>query len=143
MPSSDFVGMMSSTGFLGDPLIHTQHFIGATKWRKLAPDHIEGVHQIRAAHQRYKPTVEAKEDAAVANGGDGDVKITDIGAAPVHSSLKREVEAKGHGHAVITLTYRLIEKDGFKAWKWGGITTDIRWNEFDFDKIFKGFESPA
>ncbi|KAJ5188057.1 hypothetical protein N7491_004381 [Penicillium cf. griseofulvum] len=103
LPASEFVQMMSAPEFLGDPLIHTQHMMGAHKYRKIAPDLIEGYHQIRAAHQRY-------------TGPD-----------------LQEIEAKGHGHAVITLTY--VKVDG--RWKWGGITTDIRWNEFEFDKIFK------
>ncbi|KAL4945513.1 putative scytalone dehydratase [Aspergillus oleicola] len=103
LPAADFVSMMSAPQFLGDPLIHTQHLMGAHKYRKVAPGLIEGYHQIRAAHQRYT--------------GDGLL----------------DVEAKGHGHAVITLTYALV--DG--KWKWGGITTDIRWNEYQFDQIFK------
>ncbi len=34
---------------------------------------------------------------------------------------------------MITLTYREVEG----VWKWGGITTLIRWNEDDFDKVFR------
>lgn len=124
MPSKSFLGMMSSAGFLGDPLIHTQHFIGASKWKKLGPNLIEGKHQIRAAHQRY---VAGSQPIDMSNEGKSE------------HGIKRDVEAKGHGHAVITITYRCI--DGI--WKWGGITTDIRWNEFDFEKIFKGFDAPA
>ncbi|KAJ5725585.1 uncharacterized protein N7483_006942 [Penicillium malachiteum] len=103
LPAADFVKMMSAPEFLGDPLIHTQHLMGASKYRQIAPDLIEGYHQIRAAHQRY----------------------TGLGL--------EEIEAKGHGHAVITLTYKKVDGE----WKWGGITTDIRWNEYEFEKIFK------
>ncbi|MCJ1283721.1 hypothetical protein MMC26_003052 [Xylographa opegraphella] len=103
LPASSFVAMMSDPKFLGDPLIDTQHLMGGSKYRKLSSTHIEAQHQIRAAHQRYK-TLE-----------------------------KKEVEVKGHGYAMITLTYRQVEG----VWKWGGITTLIRWNEHDFDKVFK------
>ncbi|KAI9845248.1 MAG: hypothetical protein M1837_005004 [Sclerophora amabilis] len=103
LPADAYVAMMSDPKFLGDPLIHTQHLMGAAKYHKVAPGLIEGHHQIRAAHQRYT------------------------------GSDKKDVEAKGHGHAVIKLTYREVDGD----WKWGGITTDIRWNEYEFDKVFK------
>ncbi|KAJ5738860.1 hypothetical protein N7493_002015 [Penicillium malachiteum] len=103
LPAADFVKMVAAPEFLGDPLIHTQHLMGASKYRQITPDLIEGYHQIRAAHQRYTgPGLE-------------------------------EIEAKGHGHAVITLTYKKVDGE----WKWGGITTDIRWNEYEFEKIFK------
>ncbi|KAI9874728.1 MAG: hypothetical protein M1830_009305 [Pleopsidium flavum] len=103
LPADSFVAMMSDHNFLGDPLISTQHLMGAYKYRKLGPRHIEGDHQIRAAHQRYT------------------------------GPEKKEVEVKGHGYAMITLTYK--EVDG--VWKWGGITTLIRWNEYDFAKVFR------
>ena len=103
MPAAGFVKMMADPKFLGSSLLHTQHLLGAAKYRKLDANTIEGDHQIRAAHQRYT-TLELKE-----------------------------VEAKGHSHAVITLTYKKVEG----IWKWGGITTDVRWNEYDFDKMFR------
>ncbi|CAI7619971.1 unnamed protein product [Penicillium pancosmium] len=42
MSADDFISMMSSLGFVGDPLVRTQHLIGAAshEW-------------VRAAHQRY------------------------------------------------------------------------------------------
>lgn len=49
------------------------------------------------------------------------------------TSEKTELDVKGHGYAMITLTYREVEG----VWKWGGITTLIRWNEDDFDKVFR------
>lgn len=53
LPSEEFVGMVSSTGFVGDPLVDTQHFIGGSKFEKTGEDSVTGYHQLRAAHQRY------------------------------------------------------------------------------------------
>ncbi|MCJ1463673.1 hypothetical protein MMC07_002281 [Pseudocyphellaria aurata] len=104
LPSEEFVGIMSHPGFLGDPLIHTQHHIGASKWQKISGEEVLGHHQLRAAHQRY-------------TGPD-----------------KQTVENKGHGHAMIKHWYRKI--DG--QWKLAGLRPTVRWNEFEFEKIFKG-----
>ncbi|KAK6440246.1 Pituitary homeobox 2 [Oleoguttula sp. CCFEE 5521] len=49
-------------------------------------------------------------------------------------SDKKTVEAKGHGHAVIRHHYK--RENG--EWKLCGFKPTVRWNEFDFDKIFKG-----
>ena len=105
MPMEEFVGIMSHVGFVGDPLVHTQHHIGASKWRKLSDTEVIGWHQLRAAHQRY----------------------TD--------STLRIVENKGHGHAMIKHWYRKIDGE----WKLSGLRPTVRWNELEFEKIFKGF----
>lgn len=47
MPASDFVGIMSHIGFVGDPLVHTQHHLGASKWRKISNEEAVGYHQLR------------------------------------------------------------------------------------------------
>jgi len=104
MSQDEFVGMVSSHGFVGDPLVDTQHFIGGSKFEKISDTAAFGDHQIRAAHQRYT---------------DKD---------------KKKVEAKGHGHAVIRHNYQLI--DG--TWKLAGLRPTVRWNEYEFEKIFKG-----
>ncbi|KAF5532892.1 scytalone dehydratase [Fusarium mexicanum] len=79
MSAQDFVSMISDVNLLGNPLISTQHFIGASKYEKLAETVATGLHQIRAAHQRHS------------------------------SLDKNIVEAKGHGHATMLHTYRKIE----------------------------------
>ncbi|MCJ1479891.1 hypothetical protein MMC06_000045 [Schaereria dolodes] len=106
MPAEEFVAMMSQPGFLGDPLIHTQHHIGASKWEKLSDDDAVGYHQLRAAHQRYT------------------------------SLDMKTVENKGHGHAMIKHVYKRVNGE----WKFAGLRPTVRWNEFEFEKIFKGFE---
>ncbi|RBR18884.1 uncharacterized protein FIESC28_05806 [Fusarium coffeatum] len=75
MPAQDFVAMVSDKGFVGDPLVDSQHFIGASKYETISEDCIVGSHQLRAAHQRY--------------------------TAPD----KKIVEAKGHCHALMQHTY--------------------------------------
>lgn len=43
-----------------------------------------------------------------------------------------EVALKGHAHGRSTIWYRRV--DG--VWKFAGIAPDIRWSEYDHDKIF-------
>ena len=43
-----------------------------------------------------------------------------------------EVAVKGHAHGKGTVWYRRV--DG--VWKFAGIEPDIRWSEYDHDKIF-------
>lgn len=102
MPVEEFMEMVSSQGFLGDALIHTQHHIGASKWEKVSDEEVLGYHQLRAAHQRY-------------TGPD-----------------MQTVENKGHGHAMIKHTYKKIDGE----WKFAGLRPTVRWNEFEFEKIF-------
>ena len=104
MPSEEFVGIMSHKGFVGDPLVHTQHHIGASKWVKISEDEVHGYHQLRAAHQRY--------------------------TAADHKT----VENKGHGHAMIQHWYKKVDGE----WKFAGLRPSVRWNEFEFEKIFTG-----
>lgn len=78
MPAEDFVAMVSDPGFVGDPLVSSQHFIGASKYQRVSDDEAIGTHQLRAAHQRY-----TGED-------------------------KKTIEAKGHSHAVMQFTYKKI-----------------------------------
>ena len=104
MPSEEFVEMVGSQGFVGDPVVDTQHFIGGSKFEKVSDTESTGYHQLRAAHQRY-------------TGPD-----------------RKEVEAKGHGHAVIQHYYKKINGE----WKLAGLKPTVRWNEYNFEKIFKG-----
>ncbi|KAM0248904.1 hypothetical protein ACHAP5_003111 [Fusarium lateritium] len=78
MLAQDFIDMVSAPGFVGHPLVDTQHFIGASKYEVISEDCIVGSHQLRAAHQRY-------------TGPDKEV-----------------VEAKGHCHALMQHTYLRI-----------------------------------
>ncbi|KAM0233325.1 hypothetical protein ACHAP5_010442 [Fusarium lateritium] len=81
MPAQDFISMISSPNLLGDTLIHTQHFIGGSKYESISPTRATGFHQLRAAHQRY-------------SGPD-----------------KKTVVATGHGHALIRHTYEKINNE--------------------------------
>ncbi|KAK6837022.1 scytalone dehydratase [Apiospora arundinis] len=50
-----------------------------------------------------------------------------------------EVAVKGHGHGKSTIWYR---RDGPGApWKFAGIEPDIRWSEYNHDKIFEDGEA--
>ena len=44
-----------------------------------------------------------------------------------------EVAVKGHGHGKATIWYQRV--DG--VWKFAGIEPDIRWSEYNHDKIFE------
>lgn len=71
---------MSNSLFLGDPLVSSQHLFGAAaKWIKTSETEIDGYHQSRAAHVRWRD--EAKTD----------------------------VTAKGHGHGNVLIKYRKVE----------------------------------
>ena len=44
----------------------------------------------------------------------------------------KEVAVKGHAHSTNTHWYKKI--DG--VWKFAGLDPNIRWSEYDFDKVF-------
>ena len=102
MPADEYVAMASDPHVLGDPLLKTQHFIGASKWEKVSDTEVVGWHQLRVPHQRY----------------------TD--------ESRKEVAVKGHAHGSNQHWYRKV--DG--AWKFAGLAVEIRWGEFEFDKVF-------
>lgn len=43
-----------------------------------------------------------------------------------------EVQYHGHAHGKATVYYRRCGEE----WKFAGLVPDIRWSEFDYDKIF-------
>ncbi|KAF2133648.1 putative scytalone dehydratase [Dothidotthia symphoricarpi CBS 119687] len=92
LPAEEFVTMASNPHFLGNPLLKTQHFVGASKWDLLDNGGMIGHHQMRVAHQKYT------DDTMV------------------------KVAIKGHAHGKCTFA---------------GIEPDIRWFEYDYDKIFE------
>lgn len=48
-----------------------------------------------------------------------------------------EVAVKGHAHGTGVIWYRRVEG----VWKFAGVQPNIRWSEFDYDKVFaKGKE---
>ncbi|KAF9883868.1 hypothetical protein FE257_002711 [Aspergillus nanangensis] len=53
MPAEEYMQMICSPGFLGDPTIKTQHLVGATWWERVSDTEVIGHHQLRAAHQVY------------------------------------------------------------------------------------------
>ncbi len=102
MPADEYVAMASDPHVLGDPLLKTQHFIGASRWEKVSDTEVVGWHQLRVPHQRY----------------------TD--------ETRTEVAVKGHAHGTNQHWYCKI--DGL--WKFAGLAPEIRWGEFDFEKMF-------
>ena len=102
MPADEYVAMASDPHVLGDPLLKTQHFIGASRWEKVSDTEVVGWHQLRVPHQRY----------------------TD--------ETRTEVAIKGHAHGTNQHWYRKV--DG--SWKFAGLAPEIRWGEFDFEKMF-------
>jgi scytalone dehydratase len=53
MPAEEYIEMISSPTVLGDPLLKTQHFIGASRWERVSDDLVIGYHQLRVPHQKY------------------------------------------------------------------------------------------
>lgn len=103
MPAEEYVAMASSPTVLGDPLLMTQHFVGASRWERISPDTVVGHHQLRVPHQRYT-------DAS-----------------------RKEVRVKGHAHSNNVHWYKRVGG----VWKFAGLAPDIRWGEFEFDRIFE------
>ncbi|KAA8648076.1 scytalone dehydratase arp1 [Aspergillus tanneri] len=79
MPAEQFIAMASDPKFLGNPLLRTQHFIGASRWEKVGDDEIIGRHQVRVPHQKYT-----------------DRTFT-------------TVAVKGHSHGAGTMRYKKVE----------------------------------
>ncbi|KKA27048.1 hypothetical protein TD95_002473 [Thielaviopsis punctulata] len=102
MPADDFVTMISDPHVLGDPLLRTQHFIGATRWQRVSDNEVIGWHQLRVPHQRYA------------------------------DATRTQVTVKGHAHSANQHWYRKVNGQ----WKFAGLAPDIRWGEYDFDKVF-------
>ncbi len=48
-------------------------------------------------------------------------------------SSRKEVVVKGHAHSQNTHWYKKV--DG--VWKFAGLCPDIRWGEYDFDRVFE------
>jgi scytalone dehydratase len=45
----------------------------------------------------------------------------------------QEVVVKGHAHSFNTHWYKKVNG----VWKFAGLCPDIRWSEYDFDKVFE------
>ena len=58
------------------------------------------------------------------------------------------VETKrGHSHATNEFYFKRLwieeeGRDGRWEWKWAGLKPEVRWNEYEFETIFGGFEAP-
>lgn len=102
MPADEFIAMISDPNVLGNPLLRTQHFFGASRWERVSDTVVIGYHQLRVPHQVYT-------DASLST-----------------------VAVKGHAHSANTHWYRKV--DG--VWKFAGLDPQIRWFEYDFDKVF-------
>ncbi|KAF4536146.1 Short-chain dehydrogenase/reductase SDR [Lasiodiplodia theobromae] len=79
MPADQFIAMASDPKFLGNPLLKTQHFIGASRWQQVSETEITGRHQVRVPHQKY--TDESRKTVAV----------------------------KGHSHGGATMWYKKVD----------------------------------
>ncbi|CAK7266038.1 Scytalone dehydratase [Sporothrix epigloea] len=102
MPADEFIAMISDPNVLGNPLLRTQHFFGASRWERVSDTEVIGYHQLRVPHQVYT-----------------DASLT-------------TVAVKGHAHSANIHWYRKV--DG--VWKFAGLDPQIRWFEYDFDKVF-------
>lgn len=48
-------------------------------------------------------------------------------------SSRKEIVVKGHAHSFNQHWYKKVNG----VWKFAGLNPDIRWGEFDFDKVFE------
>lgn len=79
MPADDFIAMISDPNVLGNPLLRTQHFFGASRWERISDTEVVGYHQLRVPHQVYT-------DATLST-----------------------VAVKGHAHSANTHWYRKVD----------------------------------
>ena len=114
--------MMRNPLFLGDPNIASQHLLALSKWEKVSDGEIHSWHQSRAAHVRYVDKDMGQEKEGEKGGGTGD------------KGQGRTVAAKGHGHGLVKTVYRKVGEE----WRWAGIETRVRFNEYEFEKVFLG-----
>ena len=70
------------------------------------------------------------------NGGEGKKETGGRG----ETGERKTVAAKGHGHGMVEMYYRKVggERGGEVEWKWAGIKTKVRWNEYEFERVFRG-----
>ncbi|KFY92186.1 hypothetical protein V500_04273 [Pseudogymnoascus sp. VKM F-4518 (FW-2643)] len=119
MAAESFVAMMSSPGFLGDPLLKTQHLLGACEWEKVNDDYVIARQQLRAGHLRFEDETHKVE------------------------------KQRGHSHATNEFYFKktwIEDVEGGQGrweWRWAGLKPVVRWNEYDFETIFGGFECPT
>lgn len=62
-----------------------------------------------------------------------------VGTVRFRDATQTAEEMKGHSHASNTHYYRKV--DG--VWKFAGLRPEVRWNEYDFEHVFAGFEAPT
>jgi scytalone dehydratase len=63
MPADYYVEMMATWALLGDPLLKTQHFFGASKSVRISEDAAIGYHQGRTPHMKFTDTTFSIVDA--------------------------------------------------------------------------------
>ncbi|KFY25109.1 hypothetical protein V493_04824 [Pseudogymnoascus sp. VKM F-4281 (FW-2241)] len=107
MAADSFVAMMSSPGFLGDPLLKTQHLLGACEWEKIDDGFVIARQQLRAGHLRFEDETHKVE------------------------------KQRGHSHATNEFYFKKVwikDLDGGQGgweWRWAGLKPEVRWNEHD------------
>ena len=63
MLAEDFVALVASPKMFGNPLLRTQHLVGASKWEKATDNEIFAYHQIRSGSVQLVDT-ESKVESA-------------------------------------------------------------------------------
>lgn len=72
MPADEYVAMISLPAVLGQPLLTTQYFVGASKRHQASDTEVIGWHQLRVPHQRC--TDDTKTDIAVKGDAHGSIQ---------------------------------------------------------------------
>lgn len=138
MPADEFVAMASDPKVLGDKTLMTQHFQGASKWEKVSDDEIIGYHQLRVPHQKY--TDETRTAVAVKGHAHSSNTHWVRKDPRMSCPLVLYLNLAGQAFHPFELQERLTEFQYKKidgVWKFAGLNPDIRWAEYDFDKVFE------
>lgn len=126
--------------FSGDPLLKTQHLLGACEYECVGKKTIMARQQLRAGHLRYVVLIAR---CVFERGGHCAWLAADVSCRFEDESHKVETK-RGHSHATNGFYFKKvwIKELGREEWRWAGFKPEVSWNEYEFETIFGGFECP-
>lgn len=84
-PAEDYIAMISAPNRLGNPLVGTQHLLGASTWERTAERNITAAYQFRAQHVRF------------GDNGNGSRTNEQLRAAVIYGTVEHYFHEEGDG----------------------------------------------